>query len=171
MGRQRLFGSRNRSQTSHKAFGESERICRRGRKIGAMEPGQTRHHLDAEVTVRTDNGSLPGRAIDISASGMAVILPVELPIETTVEVEIRLPAVPVTTRAIVRNRSVFRHGLEFVQSLRDAGHEAAPDACKDCGGTGFVVRAICGDQRVAFVHVKCADCGGSGHSNQKVEHN
>src|SRR5579863_4121648 len=73
---------------------------RRRRKIGAMELGQTRHHLEAEVTVRAENGSVPGRAIDMSASGMAVILPVELPIGTTVELEIRLPTIPVTTRAI-----------------------------------------------------------------------
>jgi len=128
-----------------------------------MELGQTRHHLEAEVTVRAENGSVPGRAIDMSASGMAVILPVELPIGTTVELEIRLPTIPVTTRAIVRNRNVFRHGLEFVQSLRDAGYEAGPDACKECGGTGFIVRAIYRDQRVAFVHLRCTDCRATGH--------
>jgi hypothetical protein len=100
---------------------------------------------------------------------MAVVLAVELPIGTAVELEIKLPTVAVTTRAIVRNRIVFRHGLEFVQSLRDTGYEAGPDACKDCGGTGFVVRAICGDQKVAFVHVKCADCGATGHSIQAVQ--
>jgi hypothetical protein len=152
-------------------FGESARIRRRrgGRTTDRQEPRQTRHRLEADVTIRAEGKLVPGRAQDISESGMAVMLPVELPIGTTVEVEIRLPAVPVTTRAIVRNRDVFLHGLEFVQSLREAGYEAALDACKDCGGTGFVVRAICGDQKVAFVHLKCADCGATGHSsNQNV---
>jgi hypothetical protein len=152
-------------------FEESARIrrSRGGPTTDRQEPRQTRHRLEADVTIRAEGKLVLGRAQDISESGMAVMLPVELPIGTAVEVEIRLPRVPVTTRAIVRNRDVFRHGLEFVQSLREAGYDAGPDACKDCGGTGFVVRAICGDQKVAFVHLKCADCGATGHSNnQKV---
>jgi hypothetical protein len=156
------------SQLNQRVFAGSARICRRGRKIGAMEPGQTRHQLDAEVAIRAEDGLVPGRATDISECGIAVILPVELPIGTVVELEIKLATVPVITRAIVRNRNVFRHGLEFVQSLRDAGYEAGPDVCKDCGGTGFIVRAICGDEKIAFVHLKCADCGATGHSIQAV---
>lgn len=127
-----------------------------------MEPRQTRRHLEAEVAVRAEDGWVPGRAQDISDSGMAVILPVELPIGTAVELEIKLAPAPVATSAIVRNRNVFRYGLEFVQPLRDAGYRAGPDDCKDCSGTGFILKALDGEQRIAFARVECPDCGGTG---------
>ena len=72
--------------------------------------------MEVEVIVRTDS-ALPGRTQDISESGMPAILPVELCEGQAVELQIRLPRAAVTTRAIVRNRNVYRHGFEFVQPL------------------------------------------------------
>jgi len=73
--------------------------------------------MEVEVIVRTDSALLPGRTQDISESGMSAILPVELREGQEVELQIRLPRAAETTRAIVRNRNVYRHGFEFVQPL------------------------------------------------------
>jgi hypothetical protein len=73
--------------------------------------------MEVEVIVRTDGALLPGRTHDISESGMSAILPVELREGQEVELQIRLPGAAETTRAIVRNRNVYRHGFEFVQPL------------------------------------------------------
>ena len=88
------------------------------------EPGETRQkrrheriEMEVEVIVRTDGEWLPGRTHDISESGMSAILPVELREGQEVELQIRLPRAAETTRAIVRNRNVYRHGFEFVQPL------------------------------------------------------
>lgn len=126
--------------------------------------GQTRHQLEADVTVRAAEGLIPGRAQDISASGIAVILPVELPIGTALELEIKLPTAPVTTTAVVRNRNAFLYGLEFVHPLCAARYQAGPDDCKDCGGTGFILQALDGKRRIAFAQIGCRHCGGTGHN-------
>jgi hypothetical protein len=76
-----------------------------------------RIEMDVEVIVRTDSALLPGRTHDISESGMSAILPVELREGQEVGLQIKLPRADETTRAIVRNRNVFRHGFEFVQPL------------------------------------------------------
>jgi PilZ domain len=85
------------------------------------ETRQKRRHerieMEVEVIVRTDSALLPGRTYDISESGMSAILPVELREGQEVELQIRLPRAAETTRAIVRNRNVYRHGFEFVQPL------------------------------------------------------
>jgi hypothetical protein len=70
--------------------------------------GKRRHRrleLEAEVTVRSENGLVPGQSLDISESGMSVVLPVELPVGETVELEIKLPPTTATARATVRNRN------------------------------------------------------------------
>jgi hypothetical protein len=76
-----------------------------------------RRELEVEVSVRTDRELLPGRTLDISESGVSALLPVELHEGDEVEMHISLPGNPVTVRAIVRHRNVFRHGFEFVQPL------------------------------------------------------
>jgi PilZ domain-containing protein len=64
------------------------------------------------------NGAmLPGRTQDISESGIAAIIPVELHECAEVELQIKLPAASQTVRATVQHRNVYRHGFEFVQPL------------------------------------------------------
>ena len=60
---------------------------------------------------------LPGRTRDISESGMAAIIPVELHVGAEVELQIRLPAGTQAVRAVVRHKNVYRHGFEFAQPL------------------------------------------------------
>jgi hypothetical protein len=130
------------------------------------QSGQTRHQLEAEVTVRAAEGLIPGRAQDISESGIAVILPAELPIGTALELEIKLPTAPVATSAIVRSRNAFLYGLEFIRPFRDARYQAGPDDCKDCSGTGFVLHPLDGKQGIAFAQVRCPCRGRTGHSKK-----
>jgi PilZ domain len=77
----------------------------------------TRCEMEVEVIVRTDSALLPGRTHDISESGMAAILPVELREGQEVELQIRLRSGTQIIRAIVRYRNVFHHGFEFVRPL------------------------------------------------------
>jgi hypothetical protein len=134
--------------------------------------GKRRHRrleLEAEVTLRSESGLVPGRTLEVSESGMSAILPVELPVGETVELEIKLPPTLGTTHAIVRNRNVFRHGFEFVQPLRETvGNEADLGDCQNCGGTGFILQALDGDRGVAFASIKCGPCGGTGSSSKRA---
>jgi hypothetical protein len=59
---------------------------------------------------------VPGRTVEMSEQGVSVLLPVHLPVGEIVELHIQLPLGPANVRAAVRNRNVFRHGLEFLQS-------------------------------------------------------
>jgi len=84
-----------------------------------------RRELEVELTVLRENDLLPGRTIDISESGMSAILPVELREGEEVELQIKLPGNTLTTRAVVRDRNVYRHGFEFAQPLhRIVGSDA-----------------------------------------------
>jgi hypothetical protein len=81
-----------------------------------------RIRLEIDVNVYSQKaGLVPGRTVDISESGIAAMLPVELPIGEVVRLEIRARLDPVTVGAVVRNRNVFRYGFEF--DLPDAGRE------------------------------------------------
>jgi len=83
--------------------------------------GSKRRHrriaLEVEVLIVTSGVTLPGRTQDISESGMAAILPVELHEGAEVELQIKLPAGTQAVNAIVRHRNVYRHGFEFTHSL------------------------------------------------------
>ena len=134
---------------------------------------ETRRHrrleLETEVTVYSERGVVPGRTLDISESGIAAILPVELKIGETVELKIKLPITVATARAVVRSRNVFRYGFEFLQPMRDVvSYDAADDACQICGGTGLIVQTLNGGHGVAFMRTKCNDCNGTGRGSKNA---
>lgn len=89
------------------------------RKEGRRSP-RIRMEVDV-VVVSQKSGLVPGHTLDISESGISAVLPIDLPIGEVVRLEIRLPLEPVTVRAIVRNRNIFRYGFEFEQP--DTGRE------------------------------------------------
>jgi hypothetical protein len=60
------------------------------------------------------HGIIKGRISDLSESGFAAELPLELELGETVTAEIHLPFGTKTAEAIVRNRNGFRHGFEFL---------------------------------------------------------
>jgi hypothetical protein len=70
-------------------------------------------------------GLIPGRSLELSESGFSALVPAELFLEEIVDMELQLPFGPVLTRAMVRNRNVFRYGFEFLnprtvqQELKD----------------------------------------------------
>jgi hypothetical protein len=127
-----------------------------------------RLELKAEVTVRSESGAVPGQTLDISESGMSVILPIELHVGKTVKLEMKVP-VMATAHAIVRSRDVFRHGFEFVQPLCEiVGDETHLGDCQNCGGTGSTLQPLDGEQGVAFARLKCSDCSGTGYSSKQA---
>lgn len=153
-----------RSSDAEKAQGAQQQIEQNNRR---ETRGHRRLEWEAEVTVRSESGLLPGQTLDISESGLSAILPVELQLGETVELKIKLPITVAIVRAVVRSRSVFRHGFEFLQPMHDVvRHEAAGDGCQSCGGTGFIVQAVNGGQGVAFMRTRCSDCGGAGRASK-----
>jgi PilZ domain-containing protein len=71
--------------------------------------------VDIRVSSRTC-GSLKGRTVDISESGIAAMLTIEPLLGEIVELTFTLPSGPVTILATVRQRNAFRYGFEFVDS-------------------------------------------------------
>jgi hypothetical protein len=138
-------------------------------KIEHKDRMENRRHrrieLEVEVTFHSASGLVLGRTLDISTSGISAILPVELQVGETMELEIKLPMARATAPAVVRGRNVFRHGFEFVQPLRDVlGHEAGADPCQSCGGSCFVLQALDAGHGVAFRRIRCPGCDGTGRS-------
>jgi len=82
---------------------------------------EARRHLrfkfevDISIHSRT-GGRLMGYTVDISESGIAAMLTLEVPLGEILELEFVLPFGPVIVRAIVRERNAFRYGFEFVDS-------------------------------------------------------
>ena len=91
-----------------------------GTKIEARRSPRIRLEVDVNIYSQKA-GLVPGRTLDISESGISVVLPVELPIGEAVRLEVGFPREPVMVRAVVRNRNIFRHGFEFEQP--SAGRE------------------------------------------------
>jgi c-di-GMP-binding flagellar brake protein YcgR len=59
-----------------------------------------------------------GRGSDVSEGGMAAYIPSELPVGSSIDLELSLPYVsgeqPIRMVATVRNRNGFRYGLEYL---------------------------------------------------------
>ncbi len=71
--------------------------------------------LSVDLTVYSDRaGVVPGRVSDISDSGFSAVLPLELSLGEVVRVELYLDSGVKISSAVVRNRTVFRHGFEFL---------------------------------------------------------
>jgi hypothetical protein len=92
----------------------------------------TRRHprfkLDANLKIRSRSaGVLSGYAIDLSESGMAAMLVVEVSIGEIVDLEFQLPFGPISVRAVVRERNAFRYGFQFVQP--NPAHRQIVQAC------------------------------------------
>jgi len=75
-----------------------------------------RIRLEIDVNIYSQKaGSVSGRTLDVSETGISAVLPAELPIGEAVRLEIRSRVEPVTVGAVVRNRNVFRYGFQFDQ--------------------------------------------------------
>ena len=75
-----------------------------------------RFKLEVEIKVQShSSGTLKGRTVDISESGIAAILTMELPLNEVVHLEFTLPNGLVEVEALVRQRRAFRYGFQFVE--------------------------------------------------------
>ena len=90
---------------------------------------QPRYKLAVDITIKSKTcGVLEGHTVDISGSGISALLKLEVPVGEFVELEFTLPFGPVTVYAIVRQRSAFRYGFQFLES--SPVHEIIDATCK-----------------------------------------
>jgi hypothetical protein len=79
-----------------------------------------RHTVTLEVRVQIlFNGevcSFRGQASDVSKGGLALFLSREVALGTSVQLEFALPYIstPLSLRGVVRTRTGFTHGIEFI---------------------------------------------------------
>jgi hypothetical protein len=91
---------------------------------------QPRFKLKVDIEIRSRTcGVLKGRTVDISESGIAVMLKMEMSLDQVVELDFTLPLGNVTIYAIGRQRNAFRYGFEFVES--NSAHEIIRHTCRD----------------------------------------
>jgi hypothetical protein len=76
-----------------------------------------RYPFEVEVRIYPRNSPVVrGHSVDISESGLAVILRLDLPPGEMVRVEFKVPHGEVEVWAVVKQRTAFRHGLQFLDS-------------------------------------------------------
>jgi hypothetical protein len=91
---------------------------------------QPRFKLEVPLKVSSRTcGSLKGHTVDISGSGISAILALEVPLDEVVELEFTLPFGLVIIYAMVRQRSAFRYGFQFVDS--NVVNEAIQATCRE----------------------------------------
>jgi len=87
---------------------------RTGKLIDARK--HSRFNVDVDVKIYSRNSSrVMGRTVDISEQGLAVMVQIEIPLDQVVRLEFELPLGVVSIRALVRQRSAFRYGFQFVE--------------------------------------------------------
>jgi hypothetical protein len=90
---------------------------------------QRRFKMETDIRIYSRTcGPLKGRTVDISESGIAAMLTLEVLVGEKVELEFTLTSRPVTIFAIVREKNAFRYGFEFVES--NAASEVIRIACR-----------------------------------------
>lgn len=94
---------------------------------------EPRFRIDVEIRVNSRTCGLQiGRTVDISLSGISAMLKIEVPLGEMVELEFTLPFGSVTTYAMVRQRSAFRYGFQFVESI--TAHHIIRATCRYLAG-------------------------------------
>jgi hypothetical protein len=88
---------------------------------GAAESVDLRRHprFKLEVDIRVYSREVPvvrGHTVDISESGISAMLREEVPMGGVVRLEFTLPLGAVEVLAMVRHRSAFRYGFQFVEA-------------------------------------------------------
>jgi hypothetical protein len=90
---------------------------------------QPRFKIEIDININSKTcGMLKGHTVDISESGISAMLRIEVPLSEVVELTFTLPFGPVTIYAVVRQRSAFRYGFQFVES--PAAHEVIQSTCR-----------------------------------------
>jgi hypothetical protein len=94
---------------------------------------EPRFRIYAEIRVNSRTcGLQTGQTVDISLSGISAMLKIEVPLGEVVELDFILPFGAVTTYAMVRQRSAFRYGFQFVESI--TAHHIIRATCRYLAG-------------------------------------
>jgi c-di-GMP-binding flagellar brake protein YcgR len=76
-----------------------------------------RFKLDVEIRIYPRNRPVVrGHTVDISESGISAMLKVEVPLDEVVRLEFDLPLGSVEVPAVVRQKSAFRYGFQFLEA-------------------------------------------------------
>jgi len=76
-----------------------------------------RYQLEKDIRIYPRNATVVrGHTVDISESGVSAMLRVEVPVGEVVRLEFSLPTGDVDVHALVRQRSAFRYGFQFVEA-------------------------------------------------------
>lgn len=75
-----------------------------------------RFKIAVDITIHSrTSGTQKGYTVDLSESGISVMLRMEVPLGEIVELDFTLPFGPVTIYALVRQQNAFRYGFQFVE--------------------------------------------------------
>ena len=100
-----------------------------------------RYKLEIDVRVYPRNTAVVrGHSVDISESGISAILRDEVPLEEVVRLEFAVPTGDVQIHALVRQRTAFRYGFQFLEAISQL--EIIQRACQQLAmaqsGTGIL---------------------------------
>jgi len=70
-----------------------------------------------------------GETVDLSQSGVAAMMRVEVPVGEVVRLEFSVPSGDVEIHAVVRQRNAFRYGFQFLES--SSAHDLIGRTCRD----------------------------------------
>lgn len=70
-----------------------------------------------------------GETVDLSQSGVAAIMRVEVPVGEVVRLEFSVPSGDVEIHAVVRQRNAFRYGFQFLES--SSSQDLIGRTCRD----------------------------------------
>lgn len=77
-----------------------------------------RYQLELDIRVYArDAEVVRGHSVDISESGISVMLRDEVPIGEVVRLEFTVPTGDVIIHALTRQRSAFRYGFQFLEAI------------------------------------------------------
>ena len=89
-----------------------------------------RHKLVKDIRVYPRNAPVVrGSTVDISESGISAILHIEVPVGEVVRLEFSLPTGDVEVLALVRQKTAFRYGFQFIET--SSAQDVIGRACRE----------------------------------------
>lgn len=77
-----------------------------------------RYKFEVDVRIYPRNVQVVrGHSVDISVSGISAMLREEVPVGEVVRLEFSVPTGDIAIHAMVRHRSAFRYGFEFLEAI------------------------------------------------------
>lgn len=106
-------------------------------QLSGIQPqgiGDARRHprFEFKTQIRVyarDSQVARGETVDLSRSGIAAMMRVEVPVGEVVRLEFSVPAGEVEIHAVVRQRNAFRYGFQFLES--SSAHDVIGRTCRD----------------------------------------